>query len=185
MNIIIFDTETTGLLQPELTTLNKQPYITEIYACKINEEFKMLGEIESYLKPPIPIPQEVIKISGITDEHVEGAPIFPFFYKDLAKFFTGVDVLVAHNLSFDVGILTNELKRIDKVTKFPWPRHQICTVERTMHLKGHRMKLAQLHEYLLGKTFKDAHRAKQDVHALVRCFHKLTEDNHINLTDYK
>ncbi len=185
MKIALFDTETTGLLKPEITDLNKQPYITEFYACKIDEEFNLLDDIETYVKPPISIPEEVIRISKITDEMVKDAPIFPHIYSTLARFFTGVDIIVAHNLPFDIGMLHNELRRIDKVTQFPWPRYQICTVEKTMHLRGHRLNLAKLHQLALGKPFKDAHRAKQDVHALVRCFHWLTENNHIDLNGYK
>ena len=185
MNIILFDTETTGLLKPEPASLNQQPYITEFYGCKVNEEFQLLEELESFVKPPIPIPEEVIRISKITDEMVKNAPIFPEFYAELARFFTGVDLVVAHNLPFDLGILNNELRRINKTLKFPWPRHHACTVEKSMHLRGHRLKLAQLHEIALGKSFKDAHRAKQDVHALVRCFHWLTENNHIDLKAYE
>ena len=185
MQIVVFDTETTGLLKPESANLELQPYITEIYCVKIDESFQIIEEIDTFVKPPIPIPPEVVKINNINDEMVKDAPVFPLLYSRLAKFFTGVDVVVAHNLPFDIGILLNELRRIDKVTKFPWPRHQICTVEKTMHLKGHRLKLAQLHQIALGKGFKDAHRAKQDVFALVRCFHWLTENNHIDLKEYE
>ncbi len=185
MNIVVFDTETTGLLKPESADISKQPYITEFYGVKINEEFQIQEELESFIRPPISIPEEVIKISGITDEMVKEAPIFPMFYAKLAKFFTGVDILVAHNLPFDLGMLTAELRRLNKVNKFPWPRHQICTVEKSMHLRGHRLSLAKLHQHLLNKGFADAHRAKQDVFALVRCFHALTENNHINLKEYE
>ena len=181
----MFDTETTGLLKPESASLDKQPYITEFYGVKLSEEFQIQDELESFVRPPISIPEEVVKISGITDDDVKDAPIFPIFYQRLAKFFTGVDCLVAHNLPFDLGMLNNELRRIDKVNKFPWPRHHICTVEKSMHLRGHRLSLSKLHMATVGTGFKDAHRAKNDVFALVRCFHWLTENNHINLKEYE
>ncbi len=185
MNIIIFDTETTGLLLPEPADIKKQPYIIEFYGCKINENFDFLEEFETLIKPPIPISQEITKITKIEDKHVAGKPVFPLIFKDLAKFFTGVDILVAHNLAFDLGMLNNELRRLDKVNRFPWPRHQICTVEKSNHIKGYRLNLTRLHNLAFGKGFANAHRAKDDVFALVRCFHWLCENNHINLKDYE
>jgi hypothetical protein len=49
-----------------------------------------------------------------------------------------------------------------------WPR-RICTVEQTQHIKGFRLNLSGLHEFLFGEKFSGAHRAKVDVAALVRC----------------
>ena len=184
MKIVLFDTETTGLVRPGPADLKLQPYITEFYACKIDEEFTMLGEVDTLIRPPIKIPDEVIKISGITDEMVKESPVFPMVFSQLASFFTGVDILVAHNLPFDRDVLKNELLRIDKLLKFPWPRHHLCTVEKTYHLRGHRLKLSQLHELATGQGHSGAHRAKNDVFALVRCLHWLTEKGHINLKDY-
>ena len=38
MEIVLFDTETTGLLQPENSALNMQPKIIEFYGVRLNEE---------------------------------------------------------------------------------------------------------------------------------------------------
>ena len=70
---------------------------------------------------------------------------------------------------------------MDKLINFPWPKNHICTVEHSLHIKGYRLKLAQLHQELLGKGFENAHRAKNDVYALVRCFHALVERGDITL----
>jgi hypothetical protein len=59
-----------------------------------------------------------------------------------------------------------EAKRLNRVIKWP---PLVCTVEQSIHYKGHRMNLGDLHEHLLGVRFSGAHRAKEDVDALVRC----------------
>lgn len=181
MKIFIYDTETTGLLKPNAISVKEQPYIIELYGCVIDEEFNLLEEIDTFLKPPIPLPDIITKITGLEDKDLEDAITFADFYPDLAKIITGCDAIVAHNLQFDLGMIANELIRLDKLVQFPWPRHHICTVQSSMPVRGHRLKLSQLHEIATGKGFEGAHRAKADVHALVRCFHWLSEKGYIDL----
>ena len=175
MITVVFDTETTGLLKPSANHVDEQPEIVELYCCMVNEEFELLGEFESFFKPRIPLTEELTKIHGISNEMLEDAPTFEEKFDDLAKFFTGADVLVAHNLPFDRSMLANELVRCDKLLHFPWPRMHICTVEMSMPIEQRRINLSKLHTYATGKPHEGAHRAKSDVHALVRCYHWLTE----------
>lgn len=185
LEFTLYDTETTGLLKPNATDVSEQPEIIELYAVRIDEDFNILDEIDTFLKPTNPVSDVITKITGITQDMVEDAPRFATMYKDIARVFKGSDGLVAHNAAFDVSMLANELVRINKVIHFPWPVNHICTVERSMHLRGHRLKLSELHEIATGKTFEGAHRAKVDVHALVRCFHWLVEEGHIDLSKFK
>ena len=87
------------------------------------------------------------------------------------------DSIVAHNLSYDLDIVNFEMDRCDKKAK--WPLCRICTVEETEWLKGHRLKLADLFEHLTNEQFKDAHRARNDVKALTRCFNELRKQEFI------
>jgi len=185
MEIAIIDTETTGLLVPSPAGLEKQPQIIELYACIIDEDFNMLREYESFYNPGVPLPEIIPKITGITDDMLADQPTFSAEYPKLAKFFTGVDMMVAHNMNFDESMIANELLRVDKLIKFPWPRHHICTVEASMRLKGYRLNLTKLHKAITGKDFKDAHRARNDVMALVRSFHGLCNKGFIKLENYE
>ena len=151
MTTILFDTETTGLLQPSINELKAQPYIVEFYAVKIDDDFNVLGEFESYIKPPIPIPPEVSKIHGIDDAKVNRCPAFSDLASDLCNFFVGVDTLVAHNLPYDRSMLANELLRCDMLLKFPWPANHVCTVEKSMWIEQRRMNLSKLHE--IGRAY--------------------------------
>jgi hypothetical protein len=60
-----------------------------------------------------------------------------------------------------------EFERLGR--KAPWPPRKVCTVEATVHLLGYRLSLQNLHKHLFGENFDEAHRAKVDVEALVRC----------------
>ena len=106
---------------------------------------------------------------------VAKAKSFREHYLQIADFFFGVHRMVAHNLSYDRNMLLFELARIDKQLNFPWPIQHVCTVEKSIHIQQRRLKLATLHEELLGEEFKDAHRAKNDVHALFLCYQRMVD----------
>jgi len=175
MTTIIFDTETTGLLKPDPVDIAEQPYITEIFCLKVDDDLNVIGELEALVKPPIKLPEKITQITGITDEMLKDERSFSELYPMLSEFFLGVDTMVAHNCAFDRGMLVNELFRINRVLKFPWPIKHICTVEKTLHIQQRRMNLTRLHEHLFGEGFKDAHRAKNDVMPLFRCYKELIE----------
>lgn len=167
MSTIIIDTETTGLLKPEGIELIYQPYIIEICAIKINDSFQRIGELITLIKPPIPISKKITHITNITDDMVKNSPTFPKLYRPLVDLFLGCHTFVAHNATFDIGILKLELSRIEKQFNFPWPPIHFCTVEQSLHLKGHRLKLSELYELATGKKeIENAHRAESDVLAL-------------------
>jgi DNA polymerase III epsilon subunit-like protein len=181
--MIIFDLETTGLLKPELAELGLQPYMTEFYGIKVTREFEFVEEFGSLVKPPVPIPEEITKITGIDDEMLKNAPSFLELIEDISNFFLGEVDLIGHNVMFDRNVLRWELTRHDLEFKFPWPRNQICTVELSKPIKNKRLTLSALHELATGSKFDGAHRAKMDVMALVRCFEWLVEEGYYKFSD--
>lgn len=172
-DIIIFDTETTGLSKPIPTKIEKQPFMTEIYALKLSPDMKMIGEIDQLVKPPIPISKEITDITGIDDNLVKNSPSFFQIYDELYDFFDGCRYVVGQNVEFDINILFYELFRHNFDRKFPWPKNHICTIESSYHYKNKRLKLIDLHNLLFNKGFEKAHRAKNDVMATTRCFIEL------------
>ena len=173
---VLFDTETTGLLKPSARDVSEQPEIVEIYAVMIGDDYNPIGEFDTLIKPKIPISDELTKIHGISNEMVADAPTFEEIYPAFAKFMTGADELIGHNLPFDRSMVANELIRIDRLIQFPWPRFNTCTVEMSMPIEQRRLNLSKLHEYATGKPHEGAHRAKADVHALVRCYFWMMEE---------
>jgi DNA polymerase-3 subunit epsilon len=167
------DTETTALLAVEAADLAHQPHMVEISCVKTNYDLDIIAILTTLVKPPIRIPLEVVNIHGITDEEVSGQKPFAGHYKQLANYFLDVSILVGHNLQFDKHVLEYELRRINKVTNFPWPPKNVCTVEEVMKIKGYRMSLGNLYFELFGETFEEAHRAEADTKALVRVYKEM------------
>jgi DNA polymerase-3 subunit epsilon len=166
----IFDTETTGLLDSRLIPLPRQPHIIEFYGALVDlDEPDPIPkwELDTLLNPGVPISAEITRITGIDDAMVKDAPTFAEFAPLLRSAFHASHRTIAHNASFDIEMLSIEYARLDSPD--PLPAYNICTVEQTVHLKGHRMTLQALHEHLFGERFKEAHRARTDVQALIRC----------------
>jgi len=175
MKACIFDTETTGLIKNRTLKLDKQPSIIEFYGCIVNlKTGKVSKEFDTFIKPPKPLADKpafgekktITEITGITNEMLEGAPTFFEVAPQIIKLFSGTDVGIAHNASFDKEMISIEMERAGFSLK--WPR-LICTVEQTVAIKGIRLSLSALHLELFDEEFKGAHRAKVDVQALTRC----------------
>lgn len=177
MRALVFDLETNGLVSNSKQPLDKQPNILEVFCLVVNEKGEEIETFHSYFNPGKPIPTKITKITSITDDMVKGAPAFMNHYSQYQKLIESCDRVVAHNLSYDMGVTDFEFKRIEEKVK--WPSSRVCTVEATEHIKGHRLTLAALHEYLFGESFTGAHRAENDVRALARCYNELVKRGEI------
>ena len=162
----IFDTETSGLIDNHSIPLDKQPEIIEFYGTTVDlDSGKMHNELDLLIKPRRPVPAEITRITGLTDEDLKGAPPFADVAMSVRTALEGAPRVIAHNLSFDQEMVDTEYERLGQT--ITWPR-RICTVEQTLHRSGFRLSLTALHELLFQETFPSAHRAKADVMALVR-----------------
>jgi len=175
VSLLFIDTETTGLLKPDAVALGLQPYITELYAVKLTDDLEFISELETFVKPPVPIPDIVTKITGITNQTVSRAPTFIGIYDQLVDLFIGERIVVGHNISFDLGMLYCELARHSYEFRFPWPVNWICTVEKSIPVEHRRLTLSKLHELATGSPHEGAHRARADVEATIRCYRWLKE----------
>ena len=189
MSLILFDTETTGLVKSAESPDRIQPRLIQFYGMRCNpaNPEEILETLEILVDPKIPRSEwKVIKEIGedgskISAEDLVGAPTFPEALPRLQAFFLGAATICAHNLTFDLQMLHSELKRLDAVTRFPWPPHRICTVEASEQISGRRMNLTDLHTYLFGEGFGDAHLASADVKAMHRCFVELWKRGFISI----
>lgn len=183
--MIIFDTETTGLPEPAGAPLTKQPSIIEFGAIKFddNNPEQEIDRLEFLINPgTLPLPPIITEITGIKDDDLRDKPRFPAVFPHIVEFFLGERFVVAHNLQFDLNLLSFELRRMNRQYAFPWPPVQICTVEATMHLNGYRLKLDKLHEMATGTPVPEAHRAIKDVEALHTAFMWCFKQGHVKLT---
>jgi DNA polymerase III subunit epsilon len=171
---VVFDTETTGLIQNHSIKIDNQAEVIEFYAAKVNlKTGKVMKELDTLIKPSrllsdkpeLGSKKTITQITGITNAMLSDAKPFADHADEIEKILKSAEFVIAHNVSFDKEMIDIELERLKR--KIKWPR-AICTVEATAHIKGGRMSLTKLHEYLFGEGF-DAHRAKSDVVALIRC----------------
>jgi len=178
--IAFIDFETTGLIQPSALGEKVQPHIIE--ACVIVKTADLMDTTDMYnvlVKPPVAIPKKITKITRIDDSMVKGALTFAEHVEPLAAVLEGVDTIVAHNAPYDLGVLDWELMRLG-VEDFPAPQNVICTVEKSLPIKRHRLKLVDLYEIATGKRYDDkAHRALDDVNALIECYAFLCREGYI------
>jgi DNA polymerase III epsilon subunit-like protein len=179
MHVFVFDTETTGLVANHTIKIGKQPHIIEFYGCLVNlETGEISNEIDLLIKPPSPLldtpafgdKKTTTQITGITNEMLASAPTFNEIAGELFAAIETAPLIASHNLSYDMEMLDLEAERLG--IKIKWPRG-FCTVEQTVHFKGHRLKMGDLYEHLFNERFTDAHRAKADTRALVRCIVEL------------
>ena len=161
------DTETTGLIKNKTLPLDKQPEIIEFYAALVDlSTSEVLEEFECLIKPQYELPAIITKITGLTTSDLKDCKPFHHYASSIKGMIEKSEVVIAHNASFDKGMVDIEFKRLNQTVN--WPR-TICTVEQTIHLKGYRLNMQALHNTLLGENFAEAHRAKNDVKALISC----------------
>lgn len=184
---LIFDTETTGLPRSwsaPITDTDNWPRCIQI-AWQLHDEMGTLVEHQDYLVRPegFNIPYDAERIHGISTElaQEQGIPL----QEVLEKFniaLSKTKYIVGQNVGFDVNIMGCEFHRAgitSDLTKMPVL--DTCT-ETTAELlklpggRGGRYKLptlTELHHYLFGEPFAEAHNATADVEATTRCFLEL------------
>ena len=175
--IVVFDTETTGLLPRKGSDLSLYPHMAEIYAAQINQKTgDLIKEIDTLIKIPVPMPPKLTKTChGITDEMMSDKPTFVEVYPQIAEVFRGASVVVAANVMLDIGVLVGELRRIDMQYAFPYPPERFCIIAEYQRRTGQRLSNSKLYKLATGEELLGAHRAKADVMATYATYSWLKE----------
>lgn len=176
---LILDTETTGLIENRSMSLDRLPEVIEFYGVRVDldKKGKVSAVMHHMIRPSRPFLEErdanakksrktITEITGLRNADLKGAPPFSRVADDIFSFIEGSPLVIAQNASFDRDMLDIEAERLDR--RVAWPP-LVCTIEQSVHYKGYRLNLGDLHEHLLGVKFEGAHRAQADVEALVRC----------------
>ncbi|MBQ6858924.1 MAG: PolC-type DNA polymerase III, partial [Clostridia bacterium] len=161
--IVVVDFETTGL-NP------RKCRIMEIGAVRIRNG-QIVEEYSKFVNPQEPIPDEVVKLTGITDAMVADAGTAETEIPKLLEFIGGA-AFAAHNAKFDYSFLTEECRRLDIEINLP----VIDTLEfaRRMYpsLKSHRLGAICKS---LGISLKNAHRAVHDARATAQMLNRMLD----------
>jgi DNA polymerase-3 subunit epsilon len=102
---VLFDTETTGL-DPM-----SGDRVIEVAALELVNDLPTGRHFHALIHPERAIPDEAVRIHGITLEALEGKPLFAEIADELLAFL-GEGKLVAHNAPFDFAFLNAEFSRL-------------------------------------------------------------------------
>jgi len=159
---VAVDLETTGL------EVDQGAAIVEIGAVKFSMDHD-LGTFQSLINPETVIPQEVIRIHGITNDMVRNQPAInaalPEFFR-----FAGDAILVAHNAPFDLSFLRAALDRINIPVR-DRPVLDTCMLSRLVFPHLGQFRLGHVAAALSIETGRQ-HRAVDDASASMQIFRK-------------
>ncbi len=210
MRVLVFDTETTGLPQSKIIspdTLKLWPHIVQFsYVIYDTDTNDIISSIDNIIKvgEGIVISEGSIELHGITKEisQTKGCKIsktINIFFNYLRK----VDILVGHNIEFDIQMLKVELLRLiysdslpdEKSRKYKNYLYDLsnfeniyCTMKNSIDLCSIKVldkfgkeynkypKLIELHKYLFHTTPSNLHNSFNDILITLRCFIKIKYD---------
>ena len=212
MKIAVFDTETTGLPKSKIIndlSLVLWPHIVQFsYIIYDTELQKIIKTVDLIIRIPenINISDEVSNIHGITnfisqtsEYKIEDALIH--FSRDYLNY--NIDLIVGHNLSFDINMLKVELMREISIQQNllykkmfsqlfedlndmkPESPELYCTMQKSIELCNLKMKtkygkeyvkfpkLSELHMKLFNSSPRNLHDSLNDVLICLRCYYML------------
>ena len=166
-DIFFFDTETTGI--------GKDARIIQIAWIRKGITKATLIKPEGLWE----MHAKAFETHGITKEkaEAEGRTLLGVM-QEIKKAIDESKLIVGHNISFDIQMLGQEFARCGLPAEFP---KTSCTMKGSMYhvnLPGRYGKpkwptLQELHRHLFGDEFSDAHDAKSDIEATMRCYYEL------------
>jgi len=212
MKIAVFDTETTGLPKTKIVnelTLDLWPHIVQFsYIIYDTELKKIIKIIDLVIKIPenINISDEVSDIHGITNFISQSSQdkigdALKHFSSDYLNY--NIDLIVGHNLSFDINMLRVELMRelndqnilndkrmfsqlLENLNDMnPDSQELYCTMQKTIELCNLKItskygkeyikfpKLNELHMKLFNSSPRNLHNSLNDVLICLRCYYML------------
>jgi DNA polymerase-3 subunit epsilon len=192
VRILFFDVETSGLPNfNERARHPSQPHLVQF--ASIYRDGSGVDEIYSQIIKPDGwiIPDDVAEIHGITTERAiaEGIPeaeVAGYFLSKMKE----VDLMVAHNDTFDRFLMRIACRRFDLITddddlwwkQFPRfctmrAMENICKLPGKFAGKYKWPKLTEAYQHAFGRPLEDAHDALADVRACAEIYFWLQNQN--------
>lgn len=166
MRKIIFDTETTGLNPNE-------DKIIEVGCIELINDVPTGKTFHRYYSPGnVVISEQSLKIHGLSNKFLSKYPLFENSVDELLNFF-GKSILVIHNAAFDISMVNQTLKDLDKV---PITIDQfICTLEMSKKMfPGSKVNLNALcRRFNISLHSREKHGALTDCFLLAQVYLEL------------
>ena len=160
---VVFDIETTGFSPVE----NR---IIEIGAVRVCDGV-IQDRFSAFINPKVPIPFEIQKLTGISDDMVIGEPevdvVLPKFLD-----FIGDDALAAHNANFDMSFIIENCRRLGIEREFTYV--DTVAISRALLTRLNKHKLDTVCKEL-GISLENHHRAVDDAGATAEIFAKFVK----------
>lgn len=187
MNYLVFDTETTGLVDwhkpPEDPS---QPDILEFAAVLLRHDtvagtWRKLNIVSLLVQTTKEIPAEAVAVHGIDNEVITWGGVLPSTIPSLwLRLKNHANAVVAHNASFDLFLLKSMFARYNM--QWEEPSHVICTMKASTNIcklpgkKGYKWPtLAEACRHFFGDVPQGLHRALDDVMATGQILQQLVE----------
>lgn len=178
---LVYDTETTGFLNPL-----DPPHIVQLAAILVDDELGEISSMNVIVKPTDwTVPQAASDVHGITTEKALafGIPL-QVALATFSQFCLVAEQAVAHNGDYDRQVIHGELVRLNKLNRLAEMDH-FCTMKATTHIckipdkRGRNKwpKLQEAHVHFFGEEFESAHDALADVRACWRVHKHLIDNN--------
>jgi DNA polymerase III epsilon subunit-like protein len=183
---LVFDTETTGIPRNHdapASDIGNWPRLVQIAWLLADAEGRELRSQAFIIRPEgFVIPDDAVRIHGIDTETarrrgIDVASALDAFATDLSA----AEMLVAHNVRFDEGVIGAEFFRAGREKNPIASKTRWCTMRQATDFcripggpRGYKWPtLDQLHRTLFGVGFEAAHNAVADVRACATCFFEL------------
>ena len=169
MNLIVLDTETTGL---DATQGHR---VIELGCVLLSNRKHTDMRFHTYLNPGRAIDPQAREIHGITENFLEGKPSFPEMMDKFLDFVRGSE-LVIHNAPFDLGFLNQELELAGNASRL----QEFCEITDSLELArkmhpGQRNSLDALcRRYNVDNSGRELHGALLDAEILADVYLAMT-----------
>ena len=197
MIVLFLDTETTGLVpRGGWTDTREMPYAVQISWVLIDTlAYDVVDMDDNIIRLPdgVQVPKECEVVHGISTQDTidKGADILQCLMS-LRNASRRADMVVGHNLSFDLNVLEAEFRRLSlrptsqlRINSRVSSAKQVCTMESTVDLcripmpsgVGYKFpKLSELHKYLYDYVPRGLHNSLADVLVCMRCYFLLADE---------
>lgn len=202
MKILVFDTETTGLLTEKNASIletGKWPYIIQLsYILYDTDNNKVLKVSNDIIKLPENIypSEKSVEIHGISKEKSNKFGIdIKRALREFNHCLIECEYIIGHNLSFDKRVImvecnrnkmkqyftTNGIRKLEFCTMKN--ATNLCKIESISKITGEKYfkypSQSELHNYLFGNIPSGLHNAMADVLVCLRCYYKIMYDRDI------
>jgi exodeoxyribonuclease X len=179
MRLVVLDTETSGD--------GPDDQVVEAATETLDERGALLGRRSSLFRPTVPVQPEARAAHHLADEELAEAPALGALAEIVAEW-DEEDVLVAHNVEFDVRMMAQSLRSSDRADWAEWlvGARRVCTMRCAKHLwpAAPRFGLQVLRYWLeLAPEFppgmSSPHRASYDTAVCSALLRRMLEENSV------